>query len=60
MGMTVDVVVEKLHLNGNMQMTLNMNSDAAFPHVSNCILAFQETFVTVFNLNLNYVTSWAL
>ena len=42
MGMNLDVAVEKLNIMGKMQLVLQMNMDAPFPHVSLITMTFLE------------------
>jgi len=41
-GMTVDVALEKLNMSGVIQLTVSMDRDSAFPHVSSASLSFVE------------------
>ena len=41
-GMTVDVTLEKLSISGVMQLTVTLDREAAFPHVSSASVSFVE------------------
>jgi len=42
--LTVDVAVEKLRLDGTLQLTIALDWDSAFPHVSSASVSFTEKY----------------
>ncbi|CAH1793049.1 unnamed protein product [Owenia fusiformis] len=42
MGMSIPIAIEKLHLEGQLQLILHMSMDTPFPHISKASISFLE------------------